>query len=324
MQVIKYVFQPHGDERGQLIALEEFKDIPFRIKRVYYMYDTLEGVRRGFHAHKSLEQYKICEYISLGNMTIIYLAFDIEKNENVLIKELAPLSMVNRDLDGINLIPRNKVCEEKLVKLKESFKNEIDVIKKLSEKKYGLKGSIPEFRTDFEENGTCYLITTYYQGKDLQKRILENEKINYRNIVKNLVEIVIKVHKAGIIHRDIKLSNIFIKNDGKVVLLDFGSSCSIDNERKIIRCVSNGYSPPEMYNEELSTRWVDNFSIGAVMYQLLTGFSPICYNYDKEIYINDIDEFVNIPWQLAYVIMKLLELNPEKRLKKLWIIKLLL
>lgn len=60
MQVIKYMFQPHGDDRGQLIALEEYNDIPFEIKRVYYMYDTLEGVRRGFHAHKSLEQILIC------------------------------------------------------------------------------------------------------------------------------------------------------------------------------------------------------------------------------------------------------------------------
>lgn len=60
MQVIKYVFQPHGDDRGQLVALEEFKDIPFEIKRVYYMYDTAQGVRRGFHAHKNLEQILIC------------------------------------------------------------------------------------------------------------------------------------------------------------------------------------------------------------------------------------------------------------------------
>ena len=60
MQVIKYVFQPHGDERGQLVALEEFKDIPFQIKRVYYMYDTGEGVERGFHAHKCLQQILIC------------------------------------------------------------------------------------------------------------------------------------------------------------------------------------------------------------------------------------------------------------------------
>ena len=60
MQVVKYVFQPHGDDRGQLIALEEFKDIPFQIKRVYYMYDTGAGVVRGKHAHKQLKQILIC------------------------------------------------------------------------------------------------------------------------------------------------------------------------------------------------------------------------------------------------------------------------
>lgn len=60
MNIIKYDFQKHGDERGQLIAIEELKDIPFHIKRVYYMYDTGVKVRRGFHAHKSLEQILIC------------------------------------------------------------------------------------------------------------------------------------------------------------------------------------------------------------------------------------------------------------------------
>ena len=60
MQVIKYAFQQHGDDRGMLVALEEYKDIPFEIKRVYYMYDTGENEQRGFHAHKSLEQILIC------------------------------------------------------------------------------------------------------------------------------------------------------------------------------------------------------------------------------------------------------------------------
>ena len=60
MQVIKYAFQQHGDDRGMLVALEEYKDIPFEIKRVYYMYDTKKDVHRGFHAHKSLEQILIC------------------------------------------------------------------------------------------------------------------------------------------------------------------------------------------------------------------------------------------------------------------------
>lgn len=60
MEVIKYVFQRHGDDRGMLVALEEGKEIPFPVKRVYYMYDTVPGVRRGHHAHKCLEQILIC------------------------------------------------------------------------------------------------------------------------------------------------------------------------------------------------------------------------------------------------------------------------
>ena len=67
MQVIKYVFQPHGDNRGQLVSLEEFKDIPFRVKRVYYIYGTKEGITRGVHAHKKLKQMLIA--VS-GNVTI--------------------------------------------------------------------------------------------------------------------------------------------------------------------------------------------------------------------------------------------------------------
>lgn len=53
-------FQSHGDQRGQLVALEADKEIPFDVQRVYYIYDTLENVRRGFHAHKNLEQILIC------------------------------------------------------------------------------------------------------------------------------------------------------------------------------------------------------------------------------------------------------------------------
>lgn len=53
-------FQQHGDDRGMLVALEENKEIPFAIKRVYYMYDTGLHVRRGYHAHKKLEQILIC------------------------------------------------------------------------------------------------------------------------------------------------------------------------------------------------------------------------------------------------------------------------
>ena len=60
MDYKKLDFITKGDENGLLIALEENKNIPFEIKRVYYIFDTKEGVKRGFHAHKNLEQVLVC------------------------------------------------------------------------------------------------------------------------------------------------------------------------------------------------------------------------------------------------------------------------
>lgn len=59
MKIELIPLQVHGDERGSLVALEEMKDVPFKIQRVYYMFDTLKDVRRGFHAHKNLRQMAI-------------------------------------------------------------------------------------------------------------------------------------------------------------------------------------------------------------------------------------------------------------------------
>ena len=80
MDIKMLEFTPHGDDRGQLIALEEYKDFPFSVKRVYYIYDTLPGVVRGHHAHKSLEQILVCVSGSCG----IRLDDGHEKKEIIL------------------------------------------------------------------------------------------------------------------------------------------------------------------------------------------------------------------------------------------------
>ena len=65
MEIRTYRLQQHGDERGHLVSLEEKIDVPFEIKRVYYMFDTRPGVVRGMHAHKSLEQLLVCVHGSV-------------------------------------------------------------------------------------------------------------------------------------------------------------------------------------------------------------------------------------------------------------------
>ncbi len=60
MQIIKLTFHSHEDAKGNLVALEELKDIPFHIKRIYYEYNIDVDATRGCHAHKTLQQVLIC------------------------------------------------------------------------------------------------------------------------------------------------------------------------------------------------------------------------------------------------------------------------
>lgn len=91
MEIIKYTFTPHGDERGQLVAIEALKDLPFEFKRVYYIYDTKDGVRRGFHAHYDLEQILIC----VSGSCKIHLDNGFETEEVLLDKPYEGLYIAN-------------------------------------------------------------------------------------------------------------------------------------------------------------------------------------------------------------------------------------
>ena len=91
MEIIKYTFSPHGDERGQLVAIEALKDLPFEFKRVYYIYDTKDGVRRGFHAHYDLEQILIC----VSGSCKIHLDNGFETEEVLLDKPYEGLYIAN-------------------------------------------------------------------------------------------------------------------------------------------------------------------------------------------------------------------------------------
>lgn len=116
MQVVKYVFQPHGDERGQLVALEEFKDIPFQIKRVYYMYDTGEGVVRGHHAHKKLEQILVCIHgsckVKLDNGTESKIVLLEKPYEGLYVSSNIWREMFDFSSDAVLLVLASELYDE--------------------------------------------------------------------------------------------------------------------------------------------------------------------------------------------------------------------
>ena len=116
MQIRKYVFESHGDERGQLVAIEECRDIPFDVKRVYYMYDTVPDAIRGKHAHKCLQQILICVHgscrVLLDDGTEKEIVILDKPNEGIYISNDIWREMFNFSPDAVLMVLASELYDE--------------------------------------------------------------------------------------------------------------------------------------------------------------------------------------------------------------------
>jgi dTDP-4-dehydrorhamnose 3,5-epimerase-like enzyme len=115
---IKFIdFEIKGDERGSLVAIEELKDIPFEVKRVYYIFNTKNNVRRGFHAHKNLKQVAICVkgsckfLLDNGKERIDEIVLN-KPNKGLLIEEMIWREMYDFSEDCVLLILASEFYDE--------------------------------------------------------------------------------------------------------------------------------------------------------------------------------------------------------------------
>jgi dTDP-4-dehydrorhamnose 3,5-epimerase-like enzyme len=109
-------FQTHGDERGSLISLEQEKNVPFEIQRLYYIFNTKEGVRRGFHAHKQLKQIAIvisgsCRFVLDDGKERIDILMD-NPGQGLYIDSFIWREMYNFSEDCVLLVIADKRYEE--------------------------------------------------------------------------------------------------------------------------------------------------------------------------------------------------------------------
>ena len=135
----------------------------------------------------------------------------------------------------------------------------------------------------FEANNTAYMVMEYEQGKSLEDalkfRRIEGESALLK-ILFPLLDGLALVHQAGFIHRDIKPDNIYLREDGVPVLLDFGSARQAVGvaTRTLTTLVSPGYAPFEQYNatrdSDRQGPWTDIYSLGATLYRAVSGEGP--------------------------------------------------
>ncbi len=131
-----------------------------------------------------------------------------------------------------------------------------------------------------EEDGHCYVVTEYVHGARTLAAFCRADNLLR---VDDVVEIIFKcakalhyAHSRGVIHRDIKPSNILLTQDGDVRIIDFGIALVADSDMSRIEGIAGSpsyMSPEQVQSHELTNR-SDLYSLGAVMYELLTGSRP--------------------------------------------------
>jgi hypothetical protein len=133
----------------------------------------------------------------------------------------------------------------------------------------------------FRANETCYMVMQYVRGRTLQYHIQRHRheftEAFIRRIFINLMNGLREVHSSKLLHLDIKPSNIYIRNDGAPVLIDFGAARQTLTEQaaRLSPMYTPGYAAPEQYRRrELLGPWSDIYSVGASIYCCLAACAP--------------------------------------------------
>ncbi|MBY0467327.1 MAG: serine/threonine protein kinase, partial [Burkholderiales bacterium] len=138
----------------------------------------------------------------------------------------------------------------------------------------------------FRENDTVYMVMNYLEGASLQDfiitaRDLKKQKVFRESTIRSLFDEVLRglriVHQHKMLHLDIKPANIFVTDDNKSVLIDFGAAREVlSKEGSFIRPMyTPGFAAPEMYRRDASMGpWTDIYAIGACIYACMQGYPP--------------------------------------------------
>ena len=222
--------------------------------------------------------YQIIKRLAAGGFGVVYLAEDPD-HHLVALKEYLPSSLATR-APG-ELLP--KVQPEKLSLYRLGLKSFFEEGRALAQISHASVVSVLNF---FRENETVYMVMNYLEGASLQDfiitaRDLKTQKVFRESTIRSLFDEVLRglriVHQHKMLHLDIKPANIFITNDNKAVLLDFGAAREVlSKEGNFIRPMyTPGFAAPEMYRRDGSLGpWTDIYAIGACIYACMQGYPP--------------------------------------------------
>ncbi len=222
--------------------------------------------------------YRIVEKVASGGFGVVYKAVGANE-ELVAIKEYIPASLATREAGS--LLPQ--VPPEKLSLYRLGLKSFFEEGRSLAQISHPSVVAVLNF---LRENETVYMVMNYLEGASLQDFIIvareqKAEKILRESTIRSLFDEILRglriVHQHKMLHLDIKPANIFITDDNRSVLIDFGAAREVlSKEGNFVRPMyTPGFAAPEMYRRDgMMGPWTDIYAIGACMYACMQGYPP--------------------------------------------------
>ena len=248
------------------------------------------------------DRYQIIKTIGEGGMANVYLAYDTILDRNVAVKVL------RGDL----------ATDEKFVR---RFQREALSASSLSHP------NIVEVYDVGEDNGSYYIVMEYIEGKHLKQLLKKRGNLTLTEVVDVMLQVtdgMSAAHDSYIIHRDIKPQNIMILENGLIKITDFGiamalNSTQLTQTNSVMGSVH--YLPPEQASGKGATIQSDVYSMGILMYELLTGTLPfrgdnaveIALKHIKEPFPTVRDKVNNLPQSIENIIMRATAKNVKNR-----------
>ncbi|MDO4912362.1 MAG: Stk1 family PASTA domain-containing Ser/Thr kinase [Lactobacillus sp.] len=249
------------------------------------------------------ERYRILETLGEGGMANVYLAEDIILKQKVAVKMLR-LDLA-RDIHTVERFKREALATSEL-----SHPNIVSVLD-----------------VNVETDGQPYMVMEYVSGPDLKTYIMTHNPIPLTETIEIMDQILSAMslaHRRGVIHRDLKPQNILMDNRGKIKIADFGiavalNQSSVTQTNSIIGSVH--YMSPEQTRGGMATKQSDIYSLGVILYELLTGQVPFSGESAMAVALKHAQEKVptirknhpEITQALENVVLKAMSKNPANR-----------
>ncbi len=263
-----------------------------------------------------LGKYIIGRVLGRGGFGVTYLAYSLERDEVVAIKEYYPTGIANRAKgeEKISIISAD---------VSETFNSGAKRLYEEAEMmaRFNAEKNVVSVYEIFYANGTVYYSMEYLNGIDLKGYVVkkggklrENEAAT---IMRGICDALVTVHSTQMLHRDIAPDNVYICSNGDVKLIDFGAAKQIVNaygQQNFSVVLKQGFAPIEQYKSNGKQGvWTDIYAVGATIYYAISGETPA----DPLSRFDDggsgFDKKLNISYGFRKLIEKCMEIKPEDR-----------